>query len=68
MTRIERNELKKVGRPGIRPADIPPTGISPILRASWKFVCDTARRYAQELNNPEEKEAKFRKEVIKRFE
>lgn len=64
--RIESNELKKVGRPGVsKPEEAPPTGISPILRASWKFASDTARRYSQELNADPKRKSNFVAEALK---
>ena len=66
INRIDKKELKKIGRPGIEAADIPPAGISPILRASWKFARETAQRFSQELGA--DRTAEFLKNLVKRFD
>jgi phage gp16-like protein len=45
--------------------EAPPAGISPVLRASWKFAKSTAQRFNQELvkNRVDE----FLKKLAKRF-
>ncbi len=64
--RIESNELKKIGRPGVsKPEEAPPTGISPILRASWRFASDTAKRYSQELGPDPKRRSNFVTEALK---
>ncbi len=64
--RIESNELKKVGRPGVsKPEEAPPTGISPILRASWQFARDTAKRFSEELGTDPKRKSNFVSEALK---
>jgi hypothetical protein len=64
--RIEPKELRKIGRPGITGVEeAPPTGISPILRSSWNFARDTAKRFSKELGSDRTKE--FLKNLAKRF-
>jgi hypothetical protein len=63
--RISEKELRKIGRPGIEAGDVPPAGISPVLRASWKFARDTAKRFSKELVNDRTKE--FLNALVKRF-
>ncbi len=64
--KLESNELKKVGRPGVtRPEEAPPTGISPILRASWKFARDTANRFSEELGTDPKRKSNFVSEALK---
>ena len=50
---------------GIRKAI--PLGIHPILRRFWDFTKKNSREFAKHLHNPEEKEDKFIKEVVKKF-
>ena len=64
MTRIERNQLKKIGRPGLPEAAVP-AGISPVLRPSWKFAKNLAERFNRELLNDRVDE--FLKNLAKRF-
>jgi len=66
INRIDKKELKKIGRPGVKAEGIPPTGISPILRASWKFAWETAQRFSQELGT--DRTAEFLKNLAKRFD
>jgi hypothetical protein len=66
INRIDKKELKKVGRPGSEAADIPPAGLNPILRASWKFAKDTAKRFSEELGT--DRTAEFLKNLAKRFD
>jgi len=64
--RIESNELKKVGRPGVtKPEEAPPTGISPILRASWPFAKKTAERFSEELGADPKRKNNFVTEALK---
>jgi hypothetical protein len=64
--KIESNELKKIGRPGLKAAEgAPPSGLAPILRASWNFARDTARRFSKELIT--DRTEKFLNEMAKRF-
>jgi len=63
--RISEKEVRKIGRSGISPADVPPAGISPILRASWKFARDTAQRFSKELLSDRTKQ--FLDNLAKRF-
>jgi hypothetical protein len=65
--RVEsRKELKKAGRPGIEGAvSAPPAGISPILRASWKFAHQMAERFSKELLSGRTQD--FLKQLAKRF-
>jgi hypothetical protein len=64
--RIDTKELRKIGRPGVTGAEeAPPAGISPILRASWKFASDTAKRFSKELGADRTHE--FLKNLAKRF-
>ena len=46
-------ELRKIGRPGVKKddLDIAPAGVSPMLRASWKFARKWADRFNQELTH-----------------
>ena len=62
--RISEKELRKVGRPGAI-AEAPPAGIPPLLRASWKFARDMARRFSRELLKDHADE--FIKNLVKRF-
>jgi hypothetical protein len=65
--RVEYKELRKIGRPGLTGAEAaPPAGISPILRASWKFARDTAKRFSKELGADRTNE--FLKNLVKRFQ
>jgi hypothetical protein len=57
-------ELRKIGRPGLA-EDVPPTGISPVLRASWKFARDTAKRFNAQLLNDHTKQ--FLDRLAKKF-
>jgi hypothetical protein len=66
INRIDKKELKKIGRPGLEAAEAPPAGISPILRASWKFARETAERFSQELGV--DRTAEFLKNLAKRFD
>ncbi|MFA5113697.1 MAG: hypothetical protein WC529_05325 [Candidatus Margulisiibacteriota bacterium] len=62
----QHKELRKIGRPGVEgAASAPPAGISPILRASWKFAHDMAERFSKELGNNKTQE--FLKNLAKRF-
>jgi hypothetical protein len=65
--RIDSKELKKIGRPGVTGAEeAPPAGISPILRSSWKFANDTAKRFSQELDAADPKrKSNFVTEALK---
>ena len=65
--RIDTNELRKVGRPGVgKPEEAPPTGISPILRTSWPFAKKTAERFSEELSAADPKrKANFVSEALK---
>jgi hypothetical protein len=47
-----RKASRKVSRrtgPAGRISEAPPPGISPILRASWRFARKTAQRFSREL-------------------
>lgn len=60
------SEIRKAGRPGItRAEDLPPAGIAPILRASWRFARETAQRFNKELLSDRTKE--FLNNLAKRF-
>jgi hypothetical protein len=62
----QKRELRKVGRPGMEGAvPAPPTGIPPVLRASWKFAYTMAERFSKELAG--NKTPEFLKNLIKRF-
>jgi hypothetical protein len=62
----QQRELRKIGRPGVPgAAAAPPAGISPILRASWKFAHSMAERFSKELLNNRAQE--FLKQLAKRF-
>jgi hypothetical protein len=64
--RIESKEIRKSGRPGVTGAEeAPPAGISPILRASWKFASDTAKRFSQELETDPKRKSNFVTEALK---
>ena len=65
--RIDQSkELRKIGRPGVTGAEeAPPAGISPILRASWQFARDTAKRFSKELGS--DRTGEFLKNLAKRF-
>jgi hypothetical protein len=55
-----------VGRPGIsRVEDIPPAGIAPILRASWRFARETAQRFSKELLSDRTKD--FLNALVRKF-
>jgi len=45
-----------------------PAGIPSILRRSWSFTVDMARKFGKQLNNPEKRENEFLKTVRKDFE
>ncbi|MBI5078745.1 hypothetical protein HZB08_01840 [Candidatus Saganbacteria bacterium] len=62
--RVETNELRKIGRPGV-PSEPIPAGISPILRASWQFARGMAQRFSRELLSDRTKE--FLDKLSKRF-
>ena len=57
-------ELRKIGRPP-GAEDVPPAGISPVLRASWRFARDTAQRFNKELLNDRTKN--FLDKLAKKF-
>jgi hypothetical protein len=62
----QKRELRKIGRPGVEGAvPAPPTGISPMLRSSWKFAYDMAARFSKELGA--DKTQEFLKNLAKRF-
>jgi hypothetical protein len=65
--RIDQSkELRKIGRPGVTGAEeAPPTGLSPILRSSWNFARDTAKRFSKELGA--DRTGEFLKNLAKRF-
>jgi hypothetical protein len=64
--RIESKGIRKIGRPGVTGAEeAPPAGLSPILRASWKFASDTAKRFSKELGA--DRTGEFLKNLVKRF-
>ena len=64
--RIESKEIRKIGRPGVTGAEeAPPAGISPILRASWRFASDTAKRFSQELETDPKRKSNFVTEALK---
>jgi len=66
INRIDKNEIRKVGRPGItRPEEAPPPGIAPILRSSWKFARDIAQRFSRELMS--DRTEQFLKNLAKKF-
>lgn len=65
MARIERYELRKIARPGAKVEAAAPAGILPILRASWQFARDMAKRFSQELNADHSEE--FLKNLPKKF-
>lgn len=58
-------EVRAAGRPGIRPGDVPPAGVAPVLRASWKFARDMAHRFSKELGA--DRASEFLKNLAKRF-
>jgi hypothetical protein len=45
--------------------DVPPAGISPVLRASWRFARDTAQRFRKEMLNDRTKN--FLDKLAKKF-
>ena len=62
----QKRELRKIGRPGVEgPVSAPPAGISPMLRASWKFAHQMAERFSKELGSNKTQE--FLKNLAKRF-
>jgi hypothetical protein len=64
--RIEAKEIRKIGRPGVTGAEeAPPAGLSPILRASWRFASDTAKRFSQELDTDPKRKSNFVTEALK---
>ncbi|MFH1541659.1 MAG: hypothetical protein ABIE84_01025 [bacterium] len=61
--RISPKDLKKIGHPGIE--EPIPVGISPVLRSSWKFAQQWARRFNQEMLQDRVKD--MLKKLVKRF-
>lgn len=62
--RISPSELRKTSSLG-KVAEPPPLGISPVLRASWRFAQDMAHRFNRELLQDRAKE--FLKKLVNRF-
>ena len=60
------SSLKKIGLPEGVP-EAPPAGIAPILKTSWKFARDMARRFNQELKNDRNRVPDLLKTLIKKF-
>lgn len=64
--RIESKEIRKIGRPGVSgPEEAPPSGIAPVLRNSWRFARDTAKRFSREMLSDRTNE--FLKNLAKKF-
>ena len=62
--RVSTKELRKL-RPAGQVEDAPPPGIAPVLRASWNFARDTAKRFNKELAKDRVKE--FLKKLAQKF-
>lgn len=62
--RISQKEIRGALAPGMMP-EAAPAGISPVLRASWKFAHKWAKRFNQELLK--DRVAEFLKKLAKRF-
>ncbi|MDD5382901.1 MAG: hypothetical protein PHH60_04520 [Candidatus Margulisbacteria bacterium] len=62
--RISHKELRGAVAPG-KVAGAPPTGISPILRASWRFAQNMAQRFSKELQK--DRVDQFLKAVARKF-
>jgi len=63
--RVSRKAIRKAISPG-KKMDVAPTGISPILRSSWKFARKMAERFNQELLK--DRTENFLKNLAKRFD
>ena len=65
--RTSRESLRKAINRGKadQAAEAPPAGISPMLRASWKFARETAKKFNQQL--AKDRTAEFLKKLTKRF-
>jgi|YNPNPStandDraft_1061719.scaffolds.fasta_scaffold22617_5 hypothetical protein len=61
--RISDKEIRKIGRPGVE--EVVPAGIPPILRHSWNFARDLAKRFSRELLKDRSEE--FLKKLIEKF-
>ncbi|MBU0671850.1 MAG: hypothetical protein KJ732_02350 [Candidatus Margulisbacteria bacterium] len=46
--RVSPKQLRKAVSPG-KVAEAPPAGISPVLRASWKFAHKMAQKFSKEM-------------------
>ncbi|NQU18074.1 MAG: hypothetical protein HQ564_08425 [Candidatus Saganbacteria bacterium] len=44
-----------------------PVGIPPLLRRFWDFTQKNSKEFSKHLKDPQEKEEKLLKEVIKKF-
>lgn len=62
--RVSDRELRKLKTLG-EVSEAPPPGISPVLRAAWKFSQNMSRRFNRELKKDRFKE--FLKKLAKRF-
>lgn len=61
-----RRVEQKITRAGTGKVEAPPpSGIAPVLRASWRFARDTAHRFSKELINDRTEE--FLKNLAKKF-
>ncbi|MBU0630553.1 MAG: hypothetical protein KKC80_06510 [Candidatus Margulisbacteria bacterium] len=66
---IKRVEAGKTGKAGRAAPSTPPAGLPPILRASWEFLKNTAKRFAREGREEKSaaREEQYIKEVVKKF-
>jgi len=62
--RVSRKSLRKAVTPG-KIAEAPPIGISPMLRASWKFARKMAQKFSQQMSK--DRAEQMLKNLAKRF-
>ncbi|OGC21219.1 hypothetical protein A2291_03170 [candidate division WOR-1 bacterium RIFOXYB2_FULL_42_35] len=63
--RISDKELRKLKTLGGKVSEAPPTGIAPVLRASWNFAQNMSQRFNRELKKDRFKE--MLSKLAKRF-
>ncbi|MFH1362333.1 MAG: hypothetical protein ABIH69_06760 [bacterium] len=65
----DKKTLRQIGHKGAgKVTDVPPIGISPMLRASWNFAGKMARRFNEELmHEQKDRVSQFLKNLVKKF-
>ncbi|OGC11162.1 hypothetical protein A3K48_01365 [candidate division WOR-1 bacterium RIFOXYA12_FULL_52_29] len=66
---IKRVEAGRTSKPGRTAPSTPPSGLPPLLRASWDFLKNTAKRFSREGREEKasDREEQYIKEVVKKF-